>query len=830
MDKIVNRYQAVCATVWIIVFCIVAALWPLRLIDEKIVSGSNRQISMQSEAITEEYVVMQMFVAQYDHLQNIKVYLLNESAGEEFNFSVFDASMNRIMQQVIRTDDMEEMPGFCRIQVNLDTEVGREYYYAIQGLSTDFYVAFEDTETSGTIYNGTSFYGTVEDTEHNIITEYEYRVPLRKGKTLLCDVLLVLFGISVTLCAKRYYTRHPDRNVLTTVESVWKKTAGTITAVAAFAGTIAIWPLQLFARDYENNLFLGAGCMAASGILFYGIFHKRKHKSHDMGWAVLCDRWPDYLQAAFFALAIQAGVHYVNGLYEIHHMIAYREMLIWFGLAVIATYTKKEAFHLANMLYLAAAAVVGFSYYQRETASLYDAEEIQVVKLTVWAGIVAGIVILNTVVALMKGQLLQKLARTASPVYGIILALFFGLMLAFRNTRGWVVYLVCAFALYYLRVAVWEKRDRLPGNICNGILLHFLVAAGYCLLHRPYMFFYYYRYPFVFHTVTITAVYLSLVVVAALVKFLHAYGRERSLSNVWKELVLFGLSMAYLIFTLSRTGYLAILAAMLITVPFACFRMRRKIRSFFVAAAMLTLSVLLCFPVAYTAQRTIPAVAAQPHTFAIEELPSEIEHGRDMDSKYYMTVRRFIQIFEMKILGIPEEECISLFMAEEEGRNIPDRMLVASADFSGGEIPAQEGEQSGSDVEEYANGRLEIFRLYYHNLNREGHDDMGILLPNGVLIAHAHNIYLQAAYDFGVPVGIVFILFGLATIVQAGIYYGKRREQSDCCLLPFTLLLVFAVAGLTEWIFHPCNPLAFCLLLSLAPLLFDMGKRRERNV
>ncbi|MCI9066165.1 MAG: hypothetical protein HFI53_09865, partial [Lachnospiraceae bacterium] len=45
-----------------------------------------------------------------------------------------------------------------------------------------------------------------------------------------------------------------------------------------------------------------------------------------------------------------------------------------------------------------------------------------------------------------------------------------------------------------------------------------------------------------------------------------------------------------------------------------------------------------------------------------------------------------------------------------------------------------------------------------------------------------------------------------------------------CALFPLALLLLFAVAGLTEWIFHPCCPIAYCLLLTMGPLLVDIRK------
>ena len=81
MDKVITRRQAICGSVWVAIFCIIISLWPLRLINETVVSHGSGQIAMESQAITTDYVVKQRFIAQYDKLESIKVYLLNESAG-----------------------------------------------------------------------------------------------------------------------------------------------------------------------------------------------------------------------------------------------------------------------------------------------------------------------------------------------------------------------------------------------------------------------------------------------------------------------------------------------------------------------------------------------------------------------------------------------------------------------------------------------------------------------------------------------------------------------------------------------------------------------------
>lgn len=131
-------------------------------------------------------------------------------------------------------------------------------------------------------------------------------------------------------------------------------------------------------------------------------------------------------------------------------------------------------------------------------------------------------------------------------------------------------------------------------------------------------------------------------------------------------------------------------------------------------------------------------------------------------------------------------------------------------------------------TEEYANGRMEIFRSYIDQINLTGHDEMGAYLPDGSLAVHAHNVYLQVAYDHGILVGIVFLAVGLATFIQGCIFYSRRKDSVACAAMPVAVVVAFAMAGFVEWIFHLCHPAGFLLLLVLAPLLFDMGEKKDK--
>lgn len=834
MNRIINKRQAICGTVWILAACILFTLWPLRLIHEEVRTESGNQQSILSESVNSSKVVQQRFIAQYDRLKEVEIYLAEWTKGEKFNFVLRDGSMKTLMQQIIDIGDLE-VPGYCRIQVNIDTEVGRDYYILLQGVESEFRVAYVGNAGEGyNIYIGAVYYDGVEDVERCMVADYVYEVPLRKVKTLLVAAVVLAAAILITLLAGRYYQKRPGKNTLLTVERTVRIVLVPLIAAAGIAATVAIWPLHLFTTDPYCIAFYEVGVLLLVAAALYAVVHDRTGIATDRTvLAVVRVRWRDDLQSLLFAGALWGCCNYMNALYEIHHTIAYRQVLIFFALSLFVTYRKKEILWLGNLLYAVAAAIVGPMYYQKNLALLVDAareagkegsgeQELLVLKLTVWAGILAGLVILNTVRILWKREI-----HGISVPYGLLVGGFFALLILRRNTRGWPIFLVCAFTLYYLRMAVGIRKEVLLHNIVNGILFHFMGTVGFCLLHRPYMYFRYYRYPFHFHTVTISAVYLALVFCAALVKLLDAYGRRPYLAGVYKELALFGVSAMYLLFTLSRTGYLASLGMAVIVIPMAAFAgkelsVREKGRRLLRALGLMALAALISFPIVFTAQRTVPAVAADVRAHEIEEFPSELVHGRDLDSYYYITVERFIQTFQMKVLGIPEEKCLNAFLFFSKADDASDyrspylemgsKILLASAE----DMAAKEKEE-----ESYTNGRLYIFGRYFDRLDKLGHDDMGVMEPDGNYLAHAHNIYLQVAYDHGIPVGAVFLLLGMGTLVQSVLYYRRHRLDRECALFPLALLILFAVAGLTEWIFHPCCPIAFGLLLTMGPLLVD---------
>ena len=238
----------------------------------------------------------------------------------------------------------------------------------------------------------------------------------------------------------------------------------------------------------------------------------------------------------------------------------------------------------------------------------------------------------------------------------------------------------------------------------------------------------------------------------------------------------------------------------------------------------LFLSVLLGLPVVFTATRTIPAVVNDPFIYDIEVFIESIERGEEPDSRRYMTVARFVAAFNMRILGMDEKSAM-IFGSDDPGyisMMKEDYRFVASADGMAG-INKQEGDPM-FDTSDISNGRFDIYRSYWENLNWTGHEVMSV---DGKIM-HAHNIYLQTAYDNGIPAGIMLAAVNIASVVFACIFY--KRKRIACAELPLAVMTAFLVAGIVEWSFHPCNPFGFIWLLTMAPLLFDRnGKKAEQK-
>ncbi|MCM1125417.1 MAG: hypothetical protein NC429_03010 [Lachnospiraceae bacterium] len=835
MKKIIYKSKAIEFIILMITVVILVSLWPVRLFHETVTASIPPVSGSVTEPVDDNHTILQSFAAQYDHMDTVRLYLREGTEGESFFVRLFDEGQVMIAEEEVSLSDVE-IPGYVTVLIDVDMEVGKMYHLSIQGDKSTVFLACELIPMTEMPYAGLMYYADSSIEGMNLAADYNYGVPLRKGKTAVFGMLTVLLA-GLLLAGCRWYYRRKDRDKLITVERAVKAVGNPLTAVFTLFCLGAIL-LGACSKHTLDNTFFFISVLLLAAVLFYGINHNRDGQASVVTMEYLKNHIQDLIQSVCIAGAVGGCCEYMAGLYDIHHAMAERKEMIWFALAVIAMFRWKEIFNWYNLIYVIIAGIAGSFYYRNEVALLAEKTikeseigwNVQVIRHTVIIAVLLGLIVIRTVIGLIR----KKLSRPHF-VYAGLLLFFFAAIIVFRNGRWWTVVMAVSFTLFYLTYGMWEHKERLLVNVCRGVILQFLLATGYALLHRPYTTYRTARYPHIFHTVTTTAAYLTTIECAALVILLSKMRKSRELRAIWKELVLFGVVSAYMLFTMARTGFFAVGTAVLFAVVLMSDgKGRKKLLNMGRYLLAMIAAVVICFPITFTVQRTVPALVSDPYMYEFENFRDDTLRGRKLNSVDFMRVGRFIQLFGEKIFGIPEGTFDPYGEIEEYQRthdefgneiNTADRMpdirglaalgeLIASADY----VPDEQEEM------DYTNGRLDIFRSYIEQLNMTGHEEMGAVLANGEIATHAHNIFLQTAYDHGIPVGILFALVGIATFAVSCIYYHKKKDIITYAAMPAVITVSFAVAGMVEWIFHLSHPCGLVLLLVITPLVFREGR------
>ncbi|MCL2051066.1 MAG: hypothetical protein FWG91_04990 [Lachnospiraceae bacterium] len=860
MQKIINKSTAIKAVVMIICAGLILSIFPFRIWTQTETSFLPRTSNESVGEISGEKAVTQSFVAEQSHLDNIHLYI-TEARGA-FNFSMVRIYENeeRPMFEDIFYLNPADVPGFYEVLVDQILEIGETYKFIIKAeteetalfLGVEWFFR-EDYPSLGRLY-----YEEKPWSGQGLAAVYNYTVPLSLAYSLSLVAGVLLLMALLIFFIHRYYQKNPGKDSLIVAEQAVKVVLNPLVIVLVITGLTLVF-LQTFGAYLFDNIFFAAAVLIGGGISWYGINHNRDGQPPIMTKEIFKENWPDYLQSILFAGAIYACCEYMCAELNIHHNIAQSKQIIYFGLLMLVMMGWRQIFNLVNLIFLTV--IAGYSYYYYTEAVQAGMDELTIleleeIKLAAWVIIVGGMAIVTVFINVIT-RIAKKEMKPISISFGCLMLLFLSLMVVFRNTREWPILMAVSFTLFYLQYGTTRKMN-IVLNICRGLILSFIYMVGYSLLYRPFATFQSVRYPLIFHTVTVTATYLALVAAAALVILLMKMRKTTKLKDLWKECLLLGTVLTYLVFTISNTGiYAFLVTAVFSLLMFTSGKGKKKLDNIVAAAGLLIMSLIICFPVIFFLQRNIPAFVGKPDVYGLEHYHQDITRGHNPDSFEYMRVGRFIEVFADEFLKIPRqfdfygfnkenEESyiisggITFTLEEAQELGISDEPTIAEKkqqvesnwhNYSDEDKEYWEsvlGGISQSEASDFTNGRLDHFKAYFAELNAFGHDSMSVTFPNGAKSMHAHNIYLQFAYDHGIYMGILFIIFGGFSFIRA-IFYYREEKNAIAAALPLAVIVVVATAGLAEWIFHFSNPSGFVLMLLIAPLLFTYQGGYERK-
>lgn len=871
MRKIISKKTAIRACVLLFVLIAILSIWPFRIWSGIRHFSAGGEMVETSEFINYENGLVQKFIVQYERLSSVDIYVSEVINGRYISLSVYDENSRELFRTFVDTEGCE-IPGYVTVPIELNAEVGKEYYLHLSGCRSKYIVGLEDVPPTSE-YVGSLYYNWQEIPGRHIVAEYNYRIPLHKGLSLLLICIFALIGMVGWTAAGLVFKKYPEKDTLLTVERTVRFVANPI-AVAGFACLmIMVFPLKIFDSRPADIVFYELGLIITAGIVFYAINHRSV--KHQLGMSIwqnieIKDRVIYVLMMFSIAMSIWYACGYMNDLYDIYHLISQRRILIWLLVLMILTFSSQELVHPVNALWLLVSVIGGMIYYRANRLAdtekefdLHNAALRYLIVIVIFAVLIA-IATIRSIISRIRdskhGHLSEEVMRLKLSGFGIFLTVFLALLIIFRNTRTWGIILAVTFVAFYLRMFFFKGYRDWYKILSGGLMLNFLISLGYSLIHRYFSGYVSGRFGFIFHTVTVTAEYLTFMGAAAtvlLVVKIIAFPKNSSVAELfksaWKEIIFFGFVMSYAIFTVSRTAYAAIIVSMLAILLVVIIRHRGQFIR--VMCAMLV-AVICCFPAAFTLQRIIPTIVADPVFYDIDDTDVLIRGGASWDSPNFMCVERFANLFATKILGAdmgdyryptdrynydengdpildiygyPVDEGYgdiysgkSIFAEPVEGHLVASGFTRAELFMLLDTLSGYVDESSRLDV--MSNGRITIFKSYLKELNLTGHDEMGALLPNGEIALHAHNTYIQMAYDSGIITGVIFALLIIAAIISGLKLYFSKEKEEPLTLITFAIAIGFTVAGMTEWVFHLGNPLTIALMLSFTGIVFKEKK------
>jgi len=818
--NLLDRFGIIQKVIIVLAFLAMSLVWPLGAFPVSHVSTSQWDGLRMSGPSNEGGFVRQEFSPNYEQLESVSVYVVNDPESIDTMQAVlriYDYAGTCLYEDFFQLENYE-LPGMVKIPVRLTVSPGTLYYYTIGGVDGDLFVAYCGDETK-TAENGAFFYKEVPSGGTSIVTEYEYERPIGLKRIIAYDtvlfVVMALF-IGLVLAARQtVFKKCSEKQAIKLwerAEKIVRYTVVGVTATGVVIAFIGIVMKRLFTDDFLNIVVLFSGVLIAAGYIIYGVLTcKSELEPLAEEEDCLLSKSIRFIRVLLFAITILMCCMYSNGYTDYEKGLYLRKALVFFGLFMVSFGKSRWIWNITNLVWSVLAVVIGKLHILAHSAHI---EHITTATNDAWVIWVIGLLVIQFVYRVVKGE--WKKLKTLSPSnLGLTLSFWIG-CIVFANGRQWTWVLCIAFLLWLLLYAMTDDKEKRLEDICNGILVAFLGTVIFCLYRRPYQYFMLTRYGGIFFTATATATYYLVPAAAALTKILKAV-KEKNKRNLIFGCCVYGIISAYMGFTASRTGVITMLIMLLFAIAVPVIAAKKETwkavcRQQLKTLGVIAVSVILTFAMSFSATRMLPAVAGNPFYFWFEEPNAYMDRdtpwtGVKYTPEQYADFRLTLEMLFGRLFVLEKES--------DEG--------IANAEFVLGPMLASGDETavmiSEESVMQYSNGRIEIFQAYISQLNMWGHDTMSATNANGEPIMHAHNSYLQVAFDFGIVVGIIFVVFCFVTFLRVLLQLCKKDADSAYEYLPLLIVVAFGVASLVEWVYHVVNPLGFVFLIMLAPVM-----------
>lgn len=832
-EKNVRRNTILQIIIATLAFVLLVGIWPMGLVRE-------HSVSKQQALWERQYAENAMFQVPdkklqgvrfaNEHIYQITLYMscLTYDKDDYVIFRLYDDRFSCIYEEnvvcnlIMRENAMVVTP-------DMEVEPGRDYFYEIliptETLETrhteqKLILPVADKVLLEQEENQILYIDGIYNDKEALIADFDYTSALPVWKVVLAGVFVVLFSLATYLGAIFVLERCAGY-VISNGKQI-RLMAMIFVSVLIGIVFVLVVIKNIFGGFPMDRVIYGIGLVTALAWILCAIrYIGKKRLALELPVAKQVSlMWRNYLQTVFIGFAVHSACLYVNADREYVHVTNTRWLLIFMGLAFLMIYSEKRLCNVFSYVWLGLSGIGALAYYYIFAKG--DAEELYVVKLTIAVIIVWGLLLINVFLSLKKTFWKQ----ISKPFFGLW-CVFATLMIYWRADKNWIFTATLPFVVILLYNLSAVAKVRLLNSIANGICVSFVLYLLFSMHHRPYNAWLLFRYGGMFHTVACTGMYLALVVAVALGKLFAKWKKPGNLlARGWKELGLLGVSTGCIMLTMSRTAMLTIIVNFIIVFVLAAFIYRKSIKQLIFEVGLVAVTLILCFAMTFSATRMIPALINEPVYYSLEEqyIAYNVQKGDAInDGEKYMSFDRYMAV----LLGrfqIASEQTVEY--SEQSANNVVDYTENNDSTTTQDKETESYVVETDADV---TNGRLDIYLGYLNALEMQGHEKMALPREDGKEYVHAHNSYLQVAYDFGIPAGIVFLLLCAFTLWRSIYFVYKYGQRYSVYMVPVSVIVSFGFISVTEWAFHPCIPIGFVFLL-MQMLLMGEPEGKESSV
>lgn len=834
------RFGIIQKFIFIVALFAMVTIWPMQLYPVTQVSTGQYEDYIVSNPSTEERQIRQDFVPLYENIQEISVFVSNDPDSVDSllaAFRIYDSKGQCLYEKQVQIEDYA-LPGMVSIPIQDVTFVPEElYFYTFTGLDGELFLGYFEDYEQKSMETGEVYYCNGPNRNRAVITSYTYKRDMGTKRIIFGDCAIALVVIFLLVVLERA-CNGVKKQKWEMIETVVKCICYGLTALLQLIFIVGIVFLHWFTADWLNILVLVLGVLLLGGYVMWRIsVCPSETKTLEPGERTKRELVAMFIRGILWALVFIFTALNNNAMTDYEKGLHLREMIAAMCVLLYSYQNRKWLFHVPALLWSIVSVVAGHFYILAHNDHM---EHLNTANRTVWAVWAVGLLVYHLILLLVetRGKELKKLNWFPF----LVTILFMALNGIFHYGNTWAVWIVVAMPLIYLHYMLSPMKKEYLEDMVKGMLIMLIGVTIFCVCRRPFHYFMHTRYGGIFFTVTSTALFLCVPIAAAL-SGLMAKSQEKW-QNKSGYIMLLGIGLSYVLFTVSRTGMLAIIMMVLFAVAFCAKGLSKQ--AWIIRGKQLLCIIsgfLFCLPIMYSATRMGPAMVGNPLYFGFEKGYVYFNENTPWDSENYITVKRFAGLVLENVFSVEDAYSRSMFWdrygfekpsytEKLENENVQNKTpdstesTVVKEDTKKEEVAQPHVDsQAEQDIQnDYTNGRIDVFKGYLKKVNLKGHTGLGITLEDGEEVVHAHNSYIQMAYSFGWMIGILFLVFAFVIFLQSILYALKKNGKEANCFFPLMVTVAFGVASMVEFVYYPCIPLGL-LFMMMPPVLFMSGRR-----